>query len=147
MSNATDIGAGDTKDLSNIYLHDLQTSTTMLVSLGVDGAASDGASTGPALSGNGRFVAFESEASNLVCRKRCRPPDRDINLLADVFVFDRDERSIVRLSSDLDSSWMEPSGSAALDASGRVVAFSSRHPIADDDTRNDFDLFVATRCG
>jgi Tol biopolymer transport system component len=147
VSNATDITAGDTKDVSNIYLHDLQTSTTSLVSRGVDGAASDGASTRPVLAGSGRFVVFESEASNLVCGKRCGPPDRDINLLTDVFVFDRDAPSIVRLSSDPDSEWMEPSGSAALDASGRIIAFSSRHPIAADDTHNDFDLFVATRCG
>jgi Tol biopolymer transport system component len=147
VSNATDIAAGKTKDVSNIYLHDLQTSRTTLVSRGVDGAASDGASTRPVLSGSGRFVAFESEASNLVCGKRCRPPSRDINLLTDVFVFDRDERSIVRLSSDPHSGWMEPSGTAALDASGRVVVFSSRHPIAEADTGNDFDLFVATRCG
>jgi len=146
VSNATDIAAGDTKDVSNIYLHDLQTSTTTLVSRGVGGTASDGASTRPVLSRNGRFVAFESEASNLVCGKRCRPPARDINLLTDVFLFDRDERSFVRLSSDPHSSWMEPSGSAALDASGRVVVFSSRHPINDGDTRNDFDLFIATGC-
>jgi hypothetical protein len=71
----------------------------------------------------------------------------DINLLTDVFLFDRVDRSIVHVSSDPHSSWMEPSRSAALDASGRVVVFSSRHPIGDDDTRNDFDLFIATRCG
>jgi Tol biopolymer transport system component len=147
VSDATDIAASDTKDVSNIYLHDLQTSTSTLVSRGVDGTASDGASTRPVLSGSGRFVAFESEASNLVCGKRCRPPGRDINLLTDVFVFDRDERSIVRLSSDSQAGWMEPSGSSTLDASGRVVVFSSRHPMGDDDTGNDFDLFVATRCG
>ena len=129
--DATDITADDTKDVSNIYLHDLQTSTTTLVSRGVDGGPSDGASTRPVLSGSGRFVVFESEASNLVCGKRCRPPGRDINLLPDVFVFDRDAPSIARLSSDPDSGWMEPSGSAALDASGRVVVFSSRHQIAD----------------
>ena len=102
---------------------------------------------GPCSRGADASLAFESEASNLVCGRRCRLPGRDINLLTDVFVFDRDERSIVRLSSDPHSGWMEPSGSAALDASGRVVVFSSRHPIAQDDTGNDFDLFVATRCG
>jgi Tol biopolymer transport system component len=147
VSNATNIAAGDIKDVSNVYIHDLQTSTTTLVSRGVDGAASDGSSTRPVLSGSGRFLVFESEASNLVCGKRCRPSSRDINLVTDVFVFDQDDRSIVRLSTDPHSSWMEPSGSAALDASGRIIAFSSRHPIAADDTRNDFDLFVATRCG
>ncbi|AMY09497.1 Tol-Pal system beta propeller repeat protein TolB [Luteitalea pratensis] len=147
VSNATDLAAGDTKDVSNIFLHDLEASTTTLVSRGVDGAASDGASTRPVLSGSGHLVAFESVASNLVCGKRCRPLDLDINLLTDVFVFDRDERSIVRLSSDSHSGWMEASGSPALDASGRVAAFSSRHPIADHDTRNDFDLFVVTPCG
>jgi Tol biopolymer transport system component len=147
VSNATDIVRGHLNAVSNIYLHDLQTSTTTLVSRSADGAASDGASTRAALSASGRFVVFESEASNLVCGKRCRPPDWDINLLTDVFVFDRDDRSIVRLSSDPHSGWMEPSGSPAVDASGRVVVFTSRHPIARDDIGNDFDVFVASRCG
>jgi len=147
VSNATDIAADHVNGGSNIYLHDLQTSTTTLVSRSADGVSSDGASTRPALSGTGRFVVFESDASNLVCGKRCRPPDWDINLLPDVFVFDRDDRSILRLSTDPESGWMEPSRWPAVDASGRVVAFTSRHPIARDDTGNDFDIFVATRCG
>ena len=147
VSNATDLDGRVIRDVSNVYLHDLETSTTTLVSRGADGAASDGTSSRPVLSRNGRFVAFESTASNLVCRRRCGPGDRDINLVMDVFVFDRDQRSIVRVSSDPDSGWMEPSASAALDAHGRLVVFSSRHPIADDDGGNDFDLFVATRCG
>jgi len=144
VSNASDIAAGHVNGVSNIYLYDLQSSTTTLVSRSADGAAGDGASTRPALSATGRFVVFESDASNLVCGKRCRPPDWDVNLLPDVFVFDRDDRSIVRLSADPHAGWMEPSGSPALDAGGRVVVFTSRHPIAPDDTGNDVDLFVAT---
>jgi len=144
VSTATDIAAGHTNGVWNIYLHDLQTSTTTLVSRSADGVASDGPSTRPVLSGTGRFVVFESEASNLVCGRRCRPPDWDVNLLPDVFVFDRDDRSIVRLSADPHAGWMEPSGSPAVDGSGRVIAFASRHPIAPDDTGNDFDAVVAT---
>ena len=70
VSNASDLAPGDRNDVSDIYLRDLVTSTTRLVS-GAGGRAGDGGSTSPALSHNGRFVAFQSEASDLVCRHRC----------------------------------------------------------------------------
>ena len=38
--------------------------------------------------------------------------------------------------------WMEESGAPAIDASGAVVAFPSRHPVSARDVSNDFDLFV-----
>ena len=74
--------------------------------------------------------------------KRCASGDEDINLLWDVFVFDREKGSIVRESRDDSGGWMEASRGPALDASGRVLAFSSRHPIDAADQGEDFDLFV-----
>ena len=49
---------------------------------------------------------------------------------------------MIRLSTTPGSEWMETSGGPAMDGSGTVVAFSSRHPIDPSDTLNDFDLFV-----
>jgi hypothetical protein len=66
----------------------------------------------------------------------------DINLLWDVFVFDSASRVLVRLSEDELGGWMEPSAGPAIDATGQVIAFSSRHPIDASDRGGDFDLFV-----
>ena len=138
--------AGDENDASDVFLHDLHTSKTSLVSRSASGGTANGASSRPAISANGQYVAFESDASNLVCSRRCSPRDLDINLLFDVFVFDRLSGVITRLSKDPQSGWMEPSRSAAIDGSGNVIAFSSRRPTDDRDQRDDFDLFVHRRC-
>ena len=145
VSNATDLAAGDRNDVSDVYLRDLVTSTTRLVS-GAGGRAGDGGSTSPALSQNGRFVAFQSDASDLVCRARCPRADEDVNLVSDVFVFDRDSGLIRRVSQDPDGGWLESSVRPAIDPSGRVVVFSSRHPTDEHDLGNDSDLFVWTAC-
>ena len=92
------------------------------------------------MSSNGRFVAFQSEASDLVAVE-------DFNLLWDVFVLDRTTNAITRLSGDGEQAWMEPSSGPSIDATGSVVAFSSRHPTDASDKRNDFDLYVATILG
>ena len=92
------------------------------------------------MSSNGRFVAFQSEASDLVAVE-------DFNLLWDVFILDRTTNAITRLSGDLEEAWMEPSSGPSIDASGSVVAFSSRHPTDASDKKNDFDLYVATVSG
>ena len=80
-SAATNLVYGDTNAVEDIFLHGLQTGATERVSTAGGGAQGDGASTAPAVSGSGRYVAFESEATNLV-------PD-DTNDVADVFVRDR----------------------------------------------------------
>ena len=97
----------------------------------------NGNSARPVMSSNGRFVAFQSEASDLVAVE-------DFNLLWDVFVLDRTTNAITRLSGDGEEAWMEPSSGPSIDATGSVVAFSSRHPTDASDKRNDFDLYVAT---
>ena len=146
VSNATDLVTGDENELSDVFLHDLHTSKTSLVSRSASGEPANGASSRPAISANGQYVAFESDASNLVCSRRCSARDLDINLLFDVFVFDRSSGVITRLSKDPESGWMEPSRSPAIDGRGNVIAFSSRRPTDDRDRRDDFDLFVHRRC-
>jgi hypothetical protein len=146
VSDATDLAKGDSNEVSDIYLHDLETTNTMLASRAADGGASDGPSTRPALSQTGRFVGFQSEASNLVCKSKCPPYQMDINLVFDAFIFDRDGRRVVRISSDADAGWIEASGLPALDPGGGLAVFSSRRPIDETDTRNDFDLFIWRSC-
>jgi Tol biopolymer transport system component len=127
---------------TDIFVFDREKEEVARVSRAVGGASPNGASMHPVISADGRFVAFQSEASNLVCGEACPARDQDINLLWDVFLFDRVAGTTRRLSEDELGGWMEWSGGPALDAAGQVVAFSSRHATGADDGRGDIDLFI-----
>ena len=141
-SRASNLVARDRNKVSDVFLYDVETGTVTLVSRATGGGTANGASVNPAISADGRFVAFQSEASDMACGRNCRPAMDDINLLPDVFIFDRTSGQISCLSLDEQGTWMEESGAPAIDASGGVVAFTSRHPISAGDVLNDFDLFV-----
>jgi Tol biopolymer transport system component len=141
-SEATNLVRDDRNRAADIFVHDRQTGTTTLVSRSAEGGAANGRSMAPAITFDGRFVAFQSDASNLVCARHCPSSSEDINLLWDIFLWDRERKAIVRVSDDLLGGWIEPSIGPALDAQGEVVAFASRHPIDSSDRENDFDLFV-----
>ena len=123
--------------VAHIFVADLDTGASRIITRSVRRGLANGNSARPVMSSNGRFVAFQSEASDLVAVE-------DFNLLWDVFVLDRTTDAITRLSGDREEAWMEPSSGPSIDASGSVVAFSSRHPTDASDKRNDFDLYVAT---
>ena len=57
---------GDTNDADDVFVRDRQTGTTRRVSVGPGGVQGNGDSFGPAISADGRFVAFDSDATNLV---------------------------------------------------------------------------------
>lgn len=141
-SDATNLVSDDRNRTFDIFLYDRITDTLALVSRGADGSTANGGSATPSISADGRFIAFQSDASNLVCARRCLPGEEDINLLWDVFVFDRVNGKTMRASEDELGGWMEPSTGPVLGAAGRVVAFSSRHPMDAGDRGNDLDLFV-----
>jgi TolB protein len=142
VSDATNLAAADGNRSADVFVSNLQTGAIELVSRSLKGDAANGPSGSPALSADGRLVVFQSEASDLVCAQRCTAATEDINLLADVFLLDRDAGAMTRVSGDGSGGWMEPSGGPAFDAAGEVFAYSSRHPMNADDTQNDFDLFV-----
>ena len=122
--------------LPHIFLADLETGASRVITNSVRRGLANGRSAKPAMSPDGRFVSFQSEANDLVAAE-------DFNLLWDVFVFDRTTGAITRISGDREEVWMAPSGGPSIDATGSVVAFSSRHPTDASDKRNDFDLYVA----
>jgi hypothetical protein len=151
-SNATNLVPGDTNNVSDIFVHDRQTRTTERVSVGVSETAPNGvvqanaSSFFPAsISANGRYVAFVSEASNLV------PGD---TAARGVFVRDRDtdgdevfdekgEVSTVRVSANMPNG-VDPNGfPPSISADGRYVAFeSSASEGVSDDTNGKLDVFV-----
>ena len=65
-STSASLVAGDTNNAFDIFVYDLQTSQTTRVSVASNGAQADSHSYHTAISGDGRFVAFESVATNLV---------------------------------------------------------------------------------
>jgi Tol biopolymer transport system component len=142
VSASANLVPGDRNNSPDVFLADLQMGSIELISRSRRGGTGNGASTNPAVAANGRFIAFQSEASDLMCAGACAESPEDINLLWDVFLFDRQSRRTVRVSSDPSATWMEDSSGPAIDEAGAVIAFSSRHPIDAYDKANDFDLFI-----
>ena len=143
VSDARNLGKGSRNRASDVFLHDRRTGATTLVSRAADGGDASGSSAAPSISADGRYVAFQSDAPNLTCARRCTPADEDINLLWDVFVFDATSGTTTRMSEDEAGEWMEASRGPSIDASGAVLAFTSRHPIDTLDRGDDYDVFVS----
>ena len=110
-----------------------------LISLGFDGGEADGASFTPAISADGRYVAFASAASTLVAG--------DTNGVEDVFVFDRAERTTERVSlSGQGEAGNGASYDPAVSADGRYVAFTSAASnLTAGDSNEELDIFVRDR--
>jgi Tol biopolymer transport system component len=142
-SRATNLVPRDRNRVADVYLHDVHTGQTTLVSRSARGGSATGSSHHPALSADGRLVAFVSDAADLACASRCPNRLLDLNLVADVYVFDTLTHALARVSgARARSPWWEVSTGPSLDGAGRVIAFSSRHPIDPSDVNHDFDLFV-----
>ena len=138
-SEATNLVPGDTNGYGDVFVHDRQTGVTTRVSVASDGSQSNGFSWWPSLSADGRFVAFHSEATNLV--------PGDTNGYGDVFVHDRQTGVTTRVSVASDgtqgnsSSWL-----SSISANGRFVAFLSwASNLVPDDTNGYCDVFVHDR--
>jgi Tol biopolymer transport system component len=135
-SHATNLVAGDTNDLQDIFVHDTQTGQTIRVSVASDGTESDNRSFGASTSADGRYVAFYSEATNLV--------SNDTNGFWDVFVHDTQTGQTIRVSVASDGTeGNNDSFTAAISADGRYVAFwSYATNLVSDDTNGFADIFV-----
>lgn len=128
---------------SQIFLRDRLTGTCELVSVAAGGSAGNGASSRPGLSPDGRFVVFQSAASDLVAG--------DTNGALDVFVRDRLLGTTMRVSVATDGTqaagacelgWM----SGVITSDGRSVVFESAAPnLVMADTNGARDLFVHDR--
>ena len=109
--------------------------TTKRVSVRSNEAQADGNSLGPAISADGRFVAFDSGATDLV--------KNDTNGFRDVFVRDRTLGTTKRVSVGAGGQADGESVAPAISADGRLVAFlSSATDLVPNDTNGDNDIFV-----
>ena len=137
-SKASDLVAGDTNSLPDVFVHDMAAGTTTLVSVNRAGTGGgNGVSYEPLLSADGRLVAFPSEASDLVAG--------DTNGKVDVFVRDlvAGTTALVSVNSAGTGSGNGSSAGQTLSADGRFVAFSSEaNDLVAGDTNNAQDVFV-----
>jgi LPXTG-site transpeptidase (sortase) family protein len=138
-SDASNLVSGDTNGTRDIFVHDRQTGVTTRVSVASSGTQANGGSYNAAISADGRYVAFESVASNLV--------SGDTNGARDVFVHDRQTGTTTRVS--VASSGTQGNGnshSPAISADGRYVAFHSfSNNLVSGDTNGAIDIFVRDR--
>ncbi len=131
---------------TEIHLHDLQRSTTTQVSRTQGGGRPNAGNWRPTLSADGRFLVFESLASNLLCARRCPPEHVDVNLLPDVYLLELQSGGLRRISRGGHArEWWAASVSPAIDANGSVIAFSSQQPETAGDVDVAFDLYLWER--
>ena len=142
VSEASNLIRTSVRGTAQVYVQDLMTGLTELVSRTPNGQPGNGRSLRPAISRDGSRIAFQSLACDLHCHGKCQIGERDINLMWDVFVHDRSTRRTFRASTDDGEEWMENSRAPSLDGSGRVLVFGSWHPVHAEDTDYDEDLFI-----
>jgi Tol biopolymer transport system component len=119
-SEADNLGLTVTNGFYSIYARDLLLGTTMPVSVATNGTGVDGICSEPAMSGNGRYVAFASTADNLVAG--------DANRASDVFVHDLQTATttLVSVNTSGVGSGNNLSESPVVNADGRFILFRSK---------------------
>jgi hypothetical protein len=117
-SYASNLVVGDTNAAPDVFVHDRNTGVTTRVSVDSAGNEGNGLSATARISADGLFVAFYSDATNLVAG--------DTNAMGDVFRHDMTTGETIRLS--LDSAGVEGNGLSQLpwnSEDGRITAFNS----------------------
>ena len=117
-SNATDIATGVTNGSAQVFVHDMTMNISVCASVDAMGNEGNDGSTSASMSANGRYVAFDSVATNLVVG--------DFNNASDVFVYDTLTHSTVAVSVNPEGAVGNGSSSQpSISANGRYVAFTS----------------------
>jgi Tol biopolymer transport system component len=129
----------DTNGKTDVYVHDMSSGTTQLVSVSPGGAVGDQGSFSPSVSADGRYIAYWSNAHNLVAD--------DTNGVADVFVADRTTGRTERVSVGTDGAESDGASSdPSISRDGRYVSFwSAATNLVPGDTNGKRDVFVVDR--
>jgi len=135
-SDASNLVANDTNIRRYIFVHDTATGITSLVSVSTAGTPGNNDSYYPSISSDGRYVAFESLASNLV--------PNDTNILSDIFLRDTASGTTSRVSvSSTGIQGNSESSNPSISSDGRYVAFHSHAGnLAANDTLSADDVFA-----
>ena len=131
----------DSNGWGDVFLHDRETGQTTLISINTAGASGNGSSYAPAITADGRYVAFESYATDLVAG--------DTTTSLDMFVRDRETGQTRRVS--INSAGAQGNGhsfKAAISNDGRYVAFASgASNLIANDTNGADDILLHDRDG
>jgi hypothetical protein len=135
-SNADDLVAGDTNFANDVFVYERLTAAITRVSISTAGNQASGSSWASAVSADGRFVAFESDANDLV--------GGDTNSRSDVFVRDRQLGTTVRISVDSAGAQANDGSYApSIAGDGHLVAWrSTATNLVVGDTNAVADIFV-----
>lgn len=141
-STAGNLVAGDNNSRNDIFVRNRSSGTTTRVSVSSAGVQSNEASSRPSLSGDGRYVLFQSDASNLIAA--------DSNTVTDVFLHDRNDASTVRVS--VETGGAQANGASvnpSLSADGNLVLFETiaTNLMGAADTNNVADVYRRNRTG
>ena len=119
LVSASSVGGADTNGARDIFLFDGQTSVVRRLSVSQQGTQGNGASNNPAISANGRYVAFASDANNLVIG--------DTNGFSDIYVVDTLTGLISRISgaNATGAQANNPSFRPSISQTGRYIVFES----------------------
>jgi LPXTG-site transpeptidase (sortase) family protein len=135
-SNSDNLVPNDSNGSFDIFLHDRNTNSTERISLSSGGVQGNDESYSPSISSDGRFIVFNSLASNLITN--------DTNNASDVFLHDRITGTTSRIS--VSSSGVEGSGRSVMpniSGDGRIVVFwSEADNLVEMDTNNVADIFA-----
>lgn len=140
-SGAWNLVGADANATEDIFVHDCEAGITQRASVSSSGSEANAWSRFPAISHDGRYVAFASAASNLVC---C-----DSNARSDIFLYDRQAGRTERLSLHTDGTQGDEDSTApAISRDGRYVAFDSlAGNLVTGDNNSADDVFVHDREG
>jgi Tol biopolymer transport system component len=129
----------DKENRSDIFTRDLQKNTTERISVASSGVRANGASYKPQISADGRYVLFQSDATNLV-------PD-DTNGSRDIFLRDRRASKTYRVSLGANFSQAnDRSYTATMSQDAKIIAFESfASNLVSGDINNGPDIFVRNR--
>ncbi|MES2971111.1 MAG: hypothetical protein V4702_02195 [Patescibacteria group bacterium] len=143
-SDATNLVTGDTNNHTDFFVHDLQTAITTIESISTSSTQANNSSTLASISADGRYIVFDSLASNLV--------PNDTNGRSDIFLRDRQNGVTSRESINLSGNQAnETSFEPEISADGRYIVFSSfasnllvgnQNP---NDSNDAYDIFVRDR--
>ncbi|MCC6297775.1 MAG: PD40 domain-containing protein [Anaerolineales bacterium] len=140
VSDASNLVANDTNGTTDVFVRDRQLGTTVRVSVSSSGEQANDFSDFPlAISSDGRFVAFNSDATNLVLN--------DTNVATDVFVHDNQTGATERVSIGSDGTQAnDASYYPSISANGQLVTFTSNgSTLVAGDSNNKSDVFVRDR--
>ncbi len=135
-SNATNLVPGDTNGEYDVFLRDRRLGTTIRVSVDSSGAQANGRSDPVGLSDDGRYVAFNSLATNLVAG--------DTNGARDAFVRDLATGQTTRVGVGPQGGQAnDDTGAVALSADGRYVCLQSKATnLVGAQTNGSYQVFV-----